>query len=72
MAKADRKSFGAGAQGKGDGTGAMTELDDAKVRKSAILSNRDKAQSSTDERGLDGAHVKSAEFRDHPGGRRKD
>lgn len=70
MAKADRKHFGAGAQGKGDGTGAMTELEDEKVRKSQILSNRDKAQGSTDERGLDSAHVKNEEFRDHAGNRR--
>ena len=70
MAKADRKHFGAGAQGKGDGTGAMTELDDEKVRKDDILSNRDKAQEATDERGLDTRNLQSEEFKDHSGNRR--
>ncbi len=70
MARADSKHFGAGVKGKGDGTGAMTELDDAKVRKSQILSNRDKTQDTTDERGLDSANVKNEEFRDHAGNRR--
>ncbi|HLS58301.1 MAG TPA: hypothetical protein VK022_01615 [Paracoccaceae bacterium] len=72
MAKADRKHFGAGAQGKGDGTGAMTELEDEKVRKSRILSNRDKVQDATEERGLDTANVRNEEFRDHAGNRRPD
>ena len=71
MAKADRKHYGAGAQGKGDGTGAMTNLDDGKVRKNDILSNRDKAQHS-DERGLDSRHVATEEFKDGPGNRRGD
>lgn len=70
MANADRKHFGAGAQGKGDGTGAMTELDDEKVRKNDILSNRDKAQASTEQRGLDGRGIQSDEFKDHAGNRR--
>jgi hypothetical protein len=70
MANADRKHFGPGAQGKGDGTGAMTELDDEKVRKSDILSNRDKAQASTEQRGLDSRNIQSEEFRDHAGNRR--
>jgi hypothetical protein len=73
MAKASSKSFGSGAvQGKGDGTGAMTELDDEKVRKNQILSNRDKAQMSTDERGLDSSAVQTMEFKDHAGNRRTD
>jgi hypothetical protein len=71
MAKADSKKFGAGAQGKGDGTGAMTELDDGAVRKDDILSNRDKKQASTAERGLDSRHVQTEEFKDHAGNRRK-
>ena len=32
------------AAGQSSGTGAMTELNDEKVRKNDILSNRDKAQ----------------------------
>ena len=69
MAKADRKHYGAGAQGKGDGTGAMTNLDDEKVRKDDILSNRDKAQHSK-ERGLDSRAVANEEFKDHAANRR--
>jgi hypothetical protein len=72
MAKADHKHHGVGAKGKGDGTGAMTELEDGKVRKSQILSNRDKKTLATDERGLDTRHIQSEEFRDHAGNRRRD
>lgn len=71
MANADRKHFGAGAQGKGDGTGAMTELDDEKVRKNDILSNRDKAQATTEQRGLDSRNTQSQEYKDHSGSRRR-
>jgi hypothetical protein len=72
MAKADSKSFGAGVQGKGDGTGALTELQDEKVRKNQILSNRDKKQMSTDARGLDTRAVQTEEYKDHSGNRRRD
>jgi hypothetical protein len=44
MANADRKHIGSGAQGKGDGTGAMTELDPDVLPENMVLSNRDKAQ----------------------------
>ncbi len=71
MAKADRRSYGAGAQGKGDGTGAMRELNDEAVRKEDILSNRDKSQSATSERGLDSRNVQSEAFKDHAGNRRQ-
>ncbi len=43
MAQASRKHFGAGAQGKGDGTGAMSDLEPEEVPANMILSNRDKA-----------------------------
>ncbi len=52
MVKADRKHFGAGARGKGDGTGAMSEVATEDLPANAVLSNRDKAQHSK-ERGLD-------------------
>jgi hypothetical protein len=71
MANADRKRFGAGTKGKGDGTGAMSELDDASVRKNQILSNRDKKQMATDERGLDTRSVQTDAYKDHAGNRRK-
>ena len=66
MAKADRKHFGPGVQGKGDGTGAMTE---AEVPENAVLSNRDKKQHS-EERGLDSKHVQSEQRHDHAASRR--
>jgi hypothetical protein len=52
MAKASKKHMGAGAQGKGDGTGAMTEVSKEEIPENIVLSNRDKAQHS-EERGLD-------------------
>ncbi len=69
MAKADRKHFGPAAQGKGDGSGAMTELDSAAIPANIILSNRDKSKHS-DERGLDGKAVQTAQYQDHAGNRR--
>jgi hypothetical protein len=72
VAKADSKKFGPGVKGKGDGTGAMTELDDAAVRKNDILSNRDKKLASTEERGHDSRHTQSEEFKDHAGNRREE
>ena len=51
MANANKKKMGAGTQGKGDGTGAMTELPGDIP--SNLVSNRDKAHSA--ERGLDSA-----------------
>jgi hypothetical protein len=71
MANADRKHFGAGALGKGDGSGAMTTLDDEKVPENMILSNRDKAQHSR-ERGLDSKHIQTEQYHDHAGNRRTD
>ena len=51
-------------QGKGDGTGALTEIDAADIPDNMILSNRDKA-SHGDQRGLDGNAVQSEQYRDH-------
>jgi len=69
MANADRKHIGAGAQGKGDGSGAMTELDDSKVPENIILSNRDKSRHSQ-ERGLDSKHIQTEQYHDHAANRR--
>jgi len=44
MANADRKHMGSGSQGKGDGTGAMTDLDQEILPENMVLSNRNKAQ----------------------------
>ena len=71
MANANRKHFGPGAQGqgKGDGTGAMTEVDNATIPDNAVLSNRDKAQHS-DQRGLDSKNVQTEQYHDHAANRR--
>jgi hypothetical protein len=55
--------------GQRSGTGAKTELDDEKVRKNDILSNRDKAQRPVG-RGLDGKGVQVDEYKDNPTNRR--
>src|SRR4051812_22804706 len=66
MAKADKHSMGPGTQGKGDGTGAMTELPEGILPENRVLSNRDKSRHS-DERGLDGRHVQTEQYHDHAG-----
>ncbi|MGU3540520.1 hypothetical protein [Methylobacterium sp. A54F] len=71
MAKADRSSMGAGAQGKGTGTGAMTELPEGVLEENMVLSNRDKSR-HTDERGLDGRNVQTEQYHDHAGNRQMD
>jgi hypothetical protein len=68
MAHANKKHFGSGAQGKASGSGAMTELDKAKVEENMVLSNRDKSQHSK-RRGLDGKQVQNEQFQDHAGNR---
>lgn len=51
--------------GQKGGTGAMVELEDEKVRKNDILSNRDKAQRLPGQ-GLDGRGVQVDEYKDTP------
>jgi len=62
MSNASKKHVGAGAQGKGDGTGALTS--EAAVPENMVLSNRDKKQHS-DGRGQDSKWVQSEQLRDH-------
>ncbi len=71
MSGGDKKHFGRGHQGKGDGTGAMTEIDKDKVGDNEVLSNRDKAQHNQ-QRGLDGKHVQTEQYHDHVDNRLKD
>ena len=71
MAKADHKHHGPAAQGKGDGTGAMTEIDETLVPANAVLSNRDKSRHSED-RGLDGRAVLTEQMQDHTWARAED
>ena len=68
MAHASRKHFGPGSQGKGDGTGAMTDLNPEDIPENIVLSNRDKAQHS-DERGLDSKAVLTDQLVDHAANR---
>ena len=63
MANASKKSFGAGAQGKGAGTGAMTELPKEFLGENQVLSNRDKKQHS-DARGQDSKTVQNEQLQD--------
>lgn len=53
------------AAGQQSGTGAMTELNDEKVRKNDILSNRDKAQRRPGQ-SLDSTGVQVDEYKDIP------
>jgi hypothetical protein len=55
--------------GQKSGTGAMSELEDEKVRKDDILSNRDKAQRPPG-RGLDGKGQEVDEYKDIPSNQR--
>jgi hypothetical protein len=71
MAHASRKHFGPGSQGKGDGTGAMTDLNPEDIPENIVLSNRDKAQHS-DERGLDSKAVLTDQLVDHAANRTPD
>ncbi|MDQ0316113.1 hypothetical protein [Amorphus orientalis] len=63
MANASKK-MGHGAQGKNDGSGAMTDMPKDMVEEDEILSNREKSQHS-DERGLDTKHVQNQQGQDH-------
>jgi len=56
MANASKKHVGAGAQGKGDGTGGLTNQ--AAVPFNMVLSNRDKKQHSQ-ERSQDSKWIQS-------------
>src|SRR3954471_24460402 len=68
MANASRHKVGPGAQGKGDGSGAMSELPDGLLPENMVLSNRDKSR-HTDQRGLDSKNVQTEQYQDHAGNR---
>ncbi len=71
MAHADRKHMGPGAQGKGDGSGAMTTLEEGLLPENSVLSNRDKAQHAGG-RGADTRHIQTEQYHDHVANRRPD
>jgi len=66
MARNDGKHLGPGTKdhGKGAGTGGMTNLQDDLVGENDVLSNRDKAQHSSD-RGQDSKWVQTEQLADH-------
>ncbi|MEE7506328.1 hypothetical protein ACLBXO_16175 [Methylobacterium sp. C33D] len=68
MANASRHKVGPGAQGKGTGSGAMSELPEGVLTENMVLSNRDKSRHS-DERGLDSKNVQTEQYQDHAGNR---
>jgi hypothetical protein len=68
MANASSKHMGPGSRGKGDGSGALTDIDKDVVPENAVLSNRDKSQ-HTRERGLDGKAVQNDQFHDNQANR---
>lgn len=68
MAHGDKKHFGKRSQGKGAGSGALTELDEDQVGENAVLSNRCKKQHSK-ERGQDGNAIKTDQEQDHSANR---
>ena len=65
MAKASRKKFGVGSQGKSAGTGAMTEIPAGVIGENMVLSNRDKSGHS-ESRGLDSKEVQNEQLQDQP------
>lgn len=67
MANASKHHMGPATQGKGSGTGAMTpeSVADPLLGENQVLSNRDKAQMHTDERGLDSRAVKNEQRQDN-------
>lgn len=68
MANASHKNMGSGTQGKGDGSGALTDLDQGLLPENIVLSNRDKAQHSQ-ERGLDSKTIQTEQLQDHAANR---
>ncbi|MEN2989728.1 hypothetical protein P7L78_01295 (plasmid) [Tistrella bauzanensis] len=64
MANASKKHIGTGAQGKGSGAGAMTDLPPEGIEEGKVLSNRDKSR-HTDARGRDGKAIQSDQYQDN-------
>ena len=62
MSNASKNHMGAGAQGKGDGRGALTN--ERRLPENMVLSNRDKKQHS-DDRGQDSRWVQTEQHCDH-------
>lgn len=71
MAHASKKHMGAGAQGKSDGSGALTDALKEQIPENMVLSNRDKSRHSG-QRGLDSKQVQNEQMQDHPANRMKE
>ena len=63
MAHAGRKQIGRGAQPKGSGVGATTEIQKDLIEEHEVLSNRDKSRHPKT-RGLDGKAVQADQYQD--------
>lgn len=66
--RGSKTHFGSGMRGKGDGTGALTEIPKEKIGDNMVLSNRDKAQHS-ELRGMDGKAIQTEQYQDHSANR---
>jgi hypothetical protein len=66
--RGSKTHFRSGMQGKGDGSGAMTDVPKEKIGDNMVLSNRDKAQHS-DIRGMDGKAIQTDQYQDHSANR---
>jgi hypothetical protein len=71
--RSDKKHFGAGHKGKGDGSGAMSDVAPERVPDSMVLSNRNKSEHSK-MRGQDSKNIETEQLRDNAANRdpRKD
>jgi hypothetical protein len=66
MATASKKRMGAGTQGKGSGTGALTDVPKDRLGENMALSNRDKKQHSG-QRGNDSKEIQNEQLQAHEG-----
>ena len=62
--RGSKTHFRSGIHGKGDGTGALTEISKDKIGDNMVLSNRDKSQ-HPDTRGMDGKAIQTEQYQDH-------
>jgi hypothetical protein len=62
MPQSGKKHMGPGSHGKGSGTGGLAPMPD--VPENMVLSNRDKAQEST-QRGQDSKWIQTEQLRNH-------
>jgi hypothetical protein len=66
-----KKQVGAGAQGKGSGSGGTADIPTNLVGENVVLTNRDKSLHS-DQRGLDSKWIQTEQLQDHAANRQED